>query len=57
VLAELGGAWILDKRIIAITYDLVADKIPDIIEHDKSYDLNDFDRYVGELIRRRRGKG
>lgn len=55
VLAELGGAWILDKRIIAITYDLVADKIPDIIEHDKSYDLNDFDRYVGELIRRRRG--
>jgi hypothetical protein len=55
VLAELGGAWALDKRIIAITYDLVAAKIPDIIEHDKSYDLNDFDRYVGELIGRRKG--
>jgi hypothetical protein len=57
VLAELGGAWTLDKRIIAITYDLVVEKIPDIIEHDKSYELNDFDRYVGELIGRRKGKG
>jgi hypothetical protein len=57
VLAELGGAWTLDKRIMAITYDLAAEKIPDIIEHDKSYELNDFDRYVGELIGRRKGKG
>ncbi len=55
VLVELGGAWTLDKRIVAIAYDLAADKIPDIIDHDKSYDLNDFDRYVGELIRRRKG--
>jgi hypothetical protein len=57
VLAELGGAWALDKRIMAITYDLAAEKIPDIIEHDKRYELNDFDRYVGELIGRRKGKG
>jgi FAD/FMN-containing dehydrogenase len=57
VLAELGGAWALDKRIMAITYDLTAEKIPDIIEHDKSYELNDFDRYVAELIARRKGKG
>jgi hypothetical protein len=54
VLAELGGAWALDKRIMAITYDLAADEIPDIIEHDKGYDLNDFDRYVDELIGRRK---
>jgi hypothetical protein len=54
VLAEVGGAWILDKRIMAITYNLAADKIPDIIRHDKSYELNDFDRYVSELIGRRR---
>jgi hypothetical protein len=57
VLAEHGGAWALDKRIMAITYDLAAEQIPDIIEHDKSYELNDFDRYVGELIGRRKGKG
>lgn len=57
VLAELGGAWTLDKRIMAITYDLTAEKIPDIIEQDKSYDLNDFDRYVVELVGRRKGKG
>lgn len=42
----------MDKRVIAITQNLVAEKIPDIIEHDKGYDLNDFDRYVAELIRR-----
>ena len=52
VLVELGGAWTLDKRVMAITYDLAAEKIPDIIEHDKGYDLNAFDRYVAELIRR-----
>jgi FAD/FMN-containing dehydrogenase len=57
VLAELGRAWALDKRIMAITYDLTAEKISDIIEHDKSYELNDFDRYVAELIGRRKGKG
>ena len=51
-LVELGGAWTLDKRVIAITYNLVAEKIPDIIEHDKGYDLNDINRYVAELIRR-----
>jgi hypothetical protein len=56
VLAELGGAWALDKRIMAITYDLEAEKIPDIIDHDKSYDLNDFDRYVGELIGRTKAR-
>ena len=43
--------------MIAITYNLVAEKIPDIIEHDKGYDLNDFDRYVTELIRRLKRKG
>ena len=43
VLIELGGAWTLRKRLIAITYNMAADKIPDIIDHDKAYDLNDFD--------------
>jgi hypothetical protein len=52
VLVELGGAWMLDKRVMAITNNLAAEKIPDIIEHDKGYDLNDFDRYVAELVRR-----
>jgi hypothetical protein len=52
VLVELGGAWTLDKRVMAITYNLAAEKIPDIIEHDKGYDLNDYDRYVAELIAR-----
>ena len=57
VIAEMGGAWILDKRIMVIRYDLAAESIPDILRHDKSYELNDFDRYVNELIGRRKGKG
>jgi hypothetical protein len=57
VLVELGGAWALDKRVMAITYNLAAEKIPDIIDHDKGYDLNDFDRYVTELIGRVKRKG
>ncbi|HSA81406.1 MAG TPA: toll/interleukin-1 receptor domain-containing protein [Geminicoccaceae bacterium] len=57
VLVELGGAWTLDKRVMAITYNIAPDKIPDIIEHDKGYELNDFDRYVTELIRRMKRMG
>lgn len=57
VLVELGGAWTLDKRIMAIISNLSADKVPDIIDHDKSYELNEFDRYVNELIGRRKGQG
>jgi hypothetical protein len=57
VLVELGGAWTLDKRIMAITSNLSADKVPDIIDHDKSYELNEFDRYANELIGRRKGQG
>jgi hypothetical protein len=57
VLVELRGAWTLDKRIMAITSNLSADKVPDIIDHDKSYELNEFDRYVNELIGRRKGQG
>jgi hypothetical protein len=57
VLVELGGAWTLDKRVMAITSNLSADKVPDIIDHDKCYELNEFDRYVNELIGRRKGQG
>lgn len=56
-LVELGGAWTLDKRVMAITYGVAAEAIPDIIDHDKGYDRNDFDRYVSELIRRVKRKG
>jgi TIR domain len=57
VLVELGGVWTLDKRVMAITYNVAPEKVPDIIDHDKGYELNDFDRYVAELIRRMKRKG
>lgn len=56
VLVELGGAWTLGKRIVAITYNLPRERIPDIIDHDRTYELNDFDRYVSELVRRAKEK-
>lgn len=41
---------------MAITYDLAPEKLPDIIEQAKSHELNDFDRYVDELIGRTSGR-
>ena len=42
----------LTKRITAITDKVAPADMPDIIEQSMAYDLNDFDRFVGELVRR-----
>lgn len=55
VLVELGGAWTLGKRIMAIVDKVAPADMPDIIEQTKAYELNDFDRFVAELVRRARG--
>jgi hypothetical protein len=56
VLVELGAAWGLRKRIAAIT-DKVADgALPDIIRQTKAYELNDFDKFVTELVGRAKRK-
>jgi hypothetical protein len=52
VLIELGAAWGRHKRLAAITYKLADAELPDIIRQTKVYDLNDFDRFVAELIGR-----
>lgn len=52
VLIEIGSAWGQDKRVAAIVDKLAPDKLPDIIRDIKAYDLNDFDRFVAELLRR-----
>lgn len=56
VLIEMGAAWGLRKPIIAIMDKLSPKERPDIISPYKSVDLNDFDRYLGELVRRARGR-
>lgn len=52
VLLELGAAWGLRKRIAAITDKVADDDLPDIIRQTKVCELNDFDRFVSELVDR-----
>jgi hypothetical protein len=57
VLAEIGAAWALEKKIVAVLYDVEPDKMPDVIKLRKAVDLNDFDRYVLDLATRVPGGG
>ena len=52
VVAELGAAWGLEKRITSIIDKITPDEMQDIISLYKAIDLNDFDRYIVELINR-----
>jgi hypothetical protein len=42
----------LGKRLTAIIDKVAPKEMPDIIAQTKAYDLNDFDRFVTELLRR-----
>jgi len=52
VLVELGAAWGMRKRITAVTDKVAEDRLPDIIRQVKACKLNDFDRFVAELVDR-----
>jgi hypothetical protein len=52
VLLELGAAWGLRKHIAAITDKVADDDLLDIIRQTTAYGLNDFDRFVSELVGR-----
>ena len=52
VVAELGAAWGLEKRITAIIDNVTPKEMQDIISLYKAIDLNDFDQYILELINR-----
>ncbi len=52
VLIEMGAAWGLRKRIIAIMDKVGPEEMPDIISPYKAIDLNDFDQYVKQLVKR-----
>ncbi len=49
---EIGAAWGLEKYIVAIIDKVNPKEIPDIIRNDKAIELNDFDSYVEQLIKR-----
>jgi hypothetical protein len=56
VLIEMGAAWGLRKRIVAVMGDVTPEELPDIIFPYKGVDLNKFDDYVTELVNRAQGK-
>jgi hypothetical protein len=55
VLIEIGAAWALEKRIVAIIDKVTPQEMPDIIAPYKAIDLNDLDDYLEQLIGRAKG--
>jgi hypothetical protein len=54
VLVEVGAAWGLKKHIVAITDKITPEEMPEITRSHKAIDLNEFDKYVEELVQRAR---
>jgi hypothetical protein len=52
VLVEIGAAWGLRKPIVVITDKIAPKEMPDILSRDKAIDLNDFDQYITQLLKR-----
>jgi hypothetical protein len=55
VLIEIGAAWVLDKRVVAIIDKVTPEEMPDIIAPYKAMDINQFDEFVIQVIQRARG--
>ncbi len=52
VLVEIGAAWVLEKRIVAVMDKLSPDQMPDVIAPYRAVDLNDVRDYIDELAER-----
>lgn len=55
ILIEIGAAWGLQKRIVTIIDKVSPDEMPDITTAYKAIDLNDFDEYLEQLLKRAMG--
>jgi hypothetical protein len=52
VLIEVGAAWGLRKPIVAIVDKIGPKEMPDILNPYKAIDLNDFDQYINQFLKR-----
>lgn len=52
MLIEIGAAWVLGKRIVAIIDKVTPEEMPDIITPYRAMDLNSFDEYLEQLFKR-----
>jgi len=51
----VGAAWGLEKRIVAVIDKVTPEEMPDIIAQYKAIDLNNFDEYLKQLLKRVKG--
>jgi len=56
VLTEVGAAWGLRKPIIAIMDKVGPKEMPDILNPYKAIDLNDFNQYIEQFLKRVRAR-
>lgn len=54
VLIEIGAAWVLGKRIVAVIDKISPDQMPDVIAPYKAVDINEVEDYVDQLVARAR---
>lgn len=52
VLMEIGAAWALEKRIVAITDKVTPEEMPGTIISVKAIDLNNFEDYLEQVLKR-----
>jgi hypothetical protein len=57
VLMEVGAAWQLKKRIVPITYNVLAEDLPGNLRNAKAMELNEFDECARQLLARARKAG
>jgi hypothetical protein len=52
VLLEIGAAWMGNKRIVPIVDKVTPEEMPAIIVQHKAIDLNEFEKYLDEIVER-----
>src|SRR5712691_7779974 len=52
VLLEIGIAIGLGKRIVPLLYHVPTDSIPESIRSNRAFDLNEFDSYLSDVVKR-----
>ena len=57
VVLEIGMAFMAKKRIVPILLHATADQLPDIIDKKRAFDINQFDAYLVDLLKRKKSHG
>ncbi len=53
VVLEIGMAFMARKRIVPILLHATADQLPGIIDKKRAFDINQFDAYLADLLKRK----